>query len=306
MAGLPDPAAAVPIELGRVAWGRDVDTAFVAARQTGRPVLLLFQEIPGCATCKSFGQCPLSHPLLVDAIDFEFVPVVVYNNRSGTDAAMLQRFGEPAWNNPVLRVFGPNGAELLPRRDDIGSEGAVAQRLVDALAAAGRDVPPYLALAAAELRTSGAALATFAVHCFWEGEAALGGLDGVIATRAGYLDGEAVEVTYLPSVLPYDILLQAALKLDPALRAFTHDEPQLAAARKRIGSRARRDDTPLRVASDSDQKWHLHRSALAALVLTPAQATHVNAELAAGRDPGRWLSPRQRQALDAKVVTGSH
>ena len=36
-----------PIELGRVDWNRDHDQAFAEARQSERPVLLLFQEIPG-------------------------------------------------------------------------------------------------------------------------------------------------------------------------------------------------------------------------------------------------------------------
>ena len=39
----PDQAA----ELGLVRWGRDHDAAFAAARADGKPVLLLFQEIPG-------------------------------------------------------------------------------------------------------------------------------------------------------------------------------------------------------------------------------------------------------------------
>lgn len=36
-----------PVELGAVAWGRDHDAAFLEARESKRPVLLLFQEIPG-------------------------------------------------------------------------------------------------------------------------------------------------------------------------------------------------------------------------------------------------------------------
>lgn len=39
-----DPA---PVELGRVAWLRDHEAAFAAARGSGKPVLLLFQEVPG-------------------------------------------------------------------------------------------------------------------------------------------------------------------------------------------------------------------------------------------------------------------
>jgi len=36
-----------PVELGRVDWLRDHDAAFEQARRTEKPVLLLFQEIPG-------------------------------------------------------------------------------------------------------------------------------------------------------------------------------------------------------------------------------------------------------------------
>jgi hypothetical protein len=36
-----------PVELGRVAWQRDHEAAFAAARASGKPVVLLFQEVPG-------------------------------------------------------------------------------------------------------------------------------------------------------------------------------------------------------------------------------------------------------------------
>ena len=39
-----DPA---PVELGRVAWQRDHEAAFAAAKSSGKPVLLFFQEVPG-------------------------------------------------------------------------------------------------------------------------------------------------------------------------------------------------------------------------------------------------------------------
>jgi hypothetical protein len=42
------PVAEVPpVELGRVAWQRDHERAFAAAREGHKPVLILFQEIPG-------------------------------------------------------------------------------------------------------------------------------------------------------------------------------------------------------------------------------------------------------------------
>ncbi|MEZ6018343.1 MAG: hypothetical protein R3F49_24810 [Planctomycetota bacterium] len=36
-----------PRELGAVAWQRKLEPALDASRATGRPVLLLFQEVPG-------------------------------------------------------------------------------------------------------------------------------------------------------------------------------------------------------------------------------------------------------------------
>ena len=51
-AGSPDPSEAAvrpdqAPELGLVRWGRDHERAFELSRADGKPVLLLFQEIPG-------------------------------------------------------------------------------------------------------------------------------------------------------------------------------------------------------------------------------------------------------------------
>jgi len=106
-----------------------------------------------------FGQKPLSHPLLVDAMENEFIPVAVHNNREGKDATILVRFGEPAWNNPVLRFLDAEGRDIVPRRDRIRSSEDVATRLVEVLVAAGREVPDYLRLALRELECASTDLA---------------------------------------------------------------------------------------------------------------------------------------------------
>ena len=38
---------ATPVELGQVAWGRDLEQARSRSDQSGKPVLVLFQEVPG-------------------------------------------------------------------------------------------------------------------------------------------------------------------------------------------------------------------------------------------------------------------
>ncbi len=37
------------------------------ALRSGQPLLVLFQEVPGCSSCVAFGKNVLSHPLLVGA-----------------------------------------------------------------------------------------------------------------------------------------------------------------------------------------------------------------------------------------------
>ena len=73
-----------PEELGRINWLRNYERARTQARATRRPLMVLFDEVPGCATCKRFGAGPLSHPIIVSAAD-AFVPVAIYNNRPGYD-----------------------------------------------------------------------------------------------------------------------------------------------------------------------------------------------------------------------------
>ena len=132
------------IEVGDVEWGRDLEGAYAASEKSGKPVLVLFQEVPGCAGCQKFGREVLSHPQIVEAIETEFESVVVYNNRKGEDAAILKSFGEPAWNYQVIRFLSSKGEDIILRRDKIWTTEALAARMVEALETRGRPVPDYL------------------------------------------------------------------------------------------------------------------------------------------------------------------
>ena len=112
-------ATSPPIEAGKVTWGRDLDAALALSKQSDKPVFALFQEIPGCAGCQQFGKDVLSNPVLVEAIETEFTPLLIHNNKSGKDADVLQRFGEPAWNYQVVRFLDAKANDIIPRRDQI-------------------------------------------------------------------------------------------------------------------------------------------------------------------------------------------
>jgi len=236
------------------------------------------------------------------------VPLAIHNNKPGDDQVILERYDEPAWNNPVVRFFAPDGDELLPRKDLVWDAEPLAARMIAALNAADRPVPGYLSLAHEELREDGLAQAVFSMACFWKGEAAYGGQPGVRRTRAGWLDGqEVVEVTYDPQLLSFQDLLTTGRADNCANRVWVADALQQAQAQELLGSTvavALRDgDVVASDAKTSDQKFYLRRSAVNSLPLTPLQATRANAFLApdggteAKQSLVDILSPRQRALL---------
>ena len=134
-----------PIEIGDVRWGRDFDAALENSAKTGKPILVLFQEIPGCSGVQKFGREVLTNPLLVEAIENEFIPMLVYNNsKGGMDQKLLKRFQEPAWNYQVIRFLNAAGYDVIPRKDRVWTTSGVASRRLEALMAANRPVPEYL------------------------------------------------------------------------------------------------------------------------------------------------------------------
>ncbi len=91
----------------------------------------------------------LSHPDLKAFAENLFVPVFIQNNTTGDEAERTcARFGEPAWNNPVVRVVDVDGNDLAPRLSSDWTVRGVAKLMVEALRASGRECPAELLLLA--------------------------------------------------------------------------------------------------------------------------------------------------------------
>lgn len=288
-----------PPELGTVHWHRDYAAAQQRAKTEGKPLLILFDEVPGCQTCVRYGQSVLSHPLLVEAAETAFVPVAVYNNVGGADRKVLNRYREPTWNNPVVRIVTANEKPLTSRLAGDYSQHGLAKAMRQSLQAAGRPVPSYLSHLEADLAPKYTARVVLSMYCFWSGEACLTGVSGVVSTRPGFMEGrEVVEVTYDERATSLSEVLKAAKSRGCADHVFVKKDDQLAVAKAVFKDRASTSRSRFRY-SEKDDKYHLANSAWRYVPMTPRQAQVLNASLARGRAATDILSPRQQKIARA-------
>lgn len=287
------------VELGTIAWLRDYRQALELAEETGRPVLILFQEVPGCATCRNYGLQVLSHPLLAEAAETSFVPLAIFNNRSGSDKDVLDLFGEPSWNNPVVRIVDADERELDRRLAGDYTPGGLSGSMIKALRAAKQPVPRYLEIAHAEfVSRANLETALFSMYCFWQGEIDLGGIEGVVATRSGFMHGsEVVEVQYDGARLSYSGLLRQAKSLRCADRVFPLNAAQTRTAERILGSQ--RVATIERFRPDGNIKYYLSQTPYRSVPMSDYQQVLVNRALFGGKDPRALLSPRQLRMAEA-------
>lgn len=272
-------------ELGDVAWLRDYDRGLALAAEQGKPVLLLFQEVPGCSTCVRFGQDVLTHPLMVELISDRFVPVAIFNNHPGADAEILRRYDEPSWNNPVVRFLAPDGVELLPKLADRYDALGLHDKITAVLEMLGDDVPGYFRLLGRDLLVEYglSKCVTYETPCFWSGETSLAKHPAVITTDAGWIDGEeVVQVHFDPREVSR-----------PDLDSYAHSELF----------------NPIDAAGfelDREPQYYLRKNAARHLPLTPAQRTRINLAVPYRDWLEGLLSPQQSAWLaDAELQRSS-
>lgn len=286
--------ASQPIEVGDVNWERDLDTALGASVATGKPVFALFQEVPGCAGCKQFGEDVLSDPAVVDGIEELFVPFLVHNNSAGPDSELLEAFGEPAWNYQVVRFLDASGADVIPRRDRVWETGPLTARMIETLTTTGRGVPNYLRLVE-QAHSDRLEVAHFAQPCFWVGEMELGQIDGVVATQAAFMAGnEVTTIWFDPDEISLADLSLQAKRRNVASIVFTDAGAELASRDLDVRPV---DEASHRVAPNSDQHRQL-RGVRGLENLSVSQRTKVNSFLPSA--PGRadeFLPPSLRRLL---------
>ncbi len=287
-----------PKELGKVKWLRDINVATRQAANENKPVFLLFQEVPGCATCRNYGQDVLSHPLIVEAIETYFVPLAIFNNKGGEDRKVMDYFQEPSWNNPVVRIIDDKRKNLIDRISGNYSVQGVAEAMIKVLKKQNIAVPAYLGLLQEEhsARAEGTETAYLSMYCFWSGEKKIADIEGVVETHAGFMNGrEVVKVEFAPSVIQYKDLLKAAKTKSCASHVYTDNLNQQLSAEQVLGSEYASEKSGFRI--DRETKYYLYKSSYRFLPMTPLQAVRANSLIGKGQSPNAIFSPRQLTAL---------
>lgn len=287
-----------PKELGKVHWLRDLNVATKQAANENKPIFLLFQEVPGCATCRNYGQDVLSHPLIVEAIETHFVPLAIFNNKGGKDKKVLDYFREPSWNNPVVRIIDDKKNNLINRVSGNYTVLGVTEAMIKVLEDRKSPVPVYLSLLQEELsaRASGTETAYLSMYCFWSGEKKIAEIDGVVETHAGFMDGrEVVKVEFSPSVVAFDDLLASAKTKSCASHVYTESLNHQLRAEKVLGSEYASEKKAFRM--DKETKYYLYKSSYKYLPMTSLQAVQANSLIGKGQSPNSVFSPRQLAAL---------
>jgi len=264
-------------ELGKVSWYRDYDVATSLSKKENKPVLILFQEVPGCATCRNYGNDVLSNPLLVEAIEDLFIPLVIHNNKGGKDREILNQFKEPSWNNPVVRIVDANGTGLVPRVAGNYSTKGLYNAMHTALTKTYTEIPEYMILLGKELSAVHSTKEKYySMYCFWTGEKQLGATEGVLNTEAGFMKGrEVVKVTYNDR--------KVSVK-------------ELDSYAKRNNFTPITQDNSYRPASN-DEDYYLRHTTYKYLPLSNLQKTKINSALGKRKNATIYLSPRQQKWL---------
>lgn len=282
-------------ELGLVKWTRSYSKAVESAKLQNKPIFILFQEVPGCSTCKNYGKNLLTHPHVVEAIESYFVPLVIFNNKGGADAQILEKFGEPSWNNPVVRIIDAQSEkDVVNRLNGRYDMESLTNTIKNGILASNNLIPEYMNLLHKEHSVKDLRETHFAMYCFWSGEKNLGSLDGVIATKAGFMNGaEVVKIKYDADKVEESDLISFASNKGCADGVFSNDQREVKEAKK-LNIRTQKKG---KFRADKQPKYYTFNTEYKYLPMTYLQALKVNTAISKNMSPEVYLSPRQLETL---------
>ncbi len=284
--------------LGRVRWLSDYNTALLKMAEENKPMLVYILGNTGNDVLSVRRNEILSHPLIVEAIESNFIPVAV-SPAVAAEHSILSLPGDTK-TGTAMSIVGTDGHPKSKNSDDAAWMKHLTGIMLDALQQEGMAAPVYLKLVneefnAAEKRES----AVITLHCFWSGEVELGIEHGIVYTEPGYIgDKEALYLEFNGSAISYEDILKSSLDLNLINEAFPMNEQQSTAAHGIMPDKKVVDTTAdafVPAPRKASYKRYLSKSIYRFVPMTEKQAIMVNNALFLDEDPSEFLSPRQLQ-----------
>ena len=98
--------------LGAVSWHRDLKKAQQLSIEKSKPILVLFQNNNDCSVCNQYGKEVLSNKGIVDAIEYNFIPLVILSSTASKDMSIQKLFNEMNKNQPSIRIVDAKNNQL--------------------------------------------------------------------------------------------------------------------------------------------------------------------------------------------------
>jgi len=240
----------------------------------------------------------LSHPLIVEAIESNFIPVAI-SPTAATRQNLLASPSDMETETAMLIIGTDNQRKTKGSSDEIWMKH-FTEIILDALHQEGIPAPRYLELVNEEFNATERRESTvITLHCFWSGEIELGTERGVVYTEPGYIgDREAMYLEFDNSTISYRDILKSSLDLNLINEAFPLNENQNAVAHSIMPDEKVVDsdtDAFVPAPKKANYKRYLSKSLYRFLPMTKKQAIMVNNALFLEEDPAELLSPRQLQ-----------
>ena len=262
----------------KIDWQTDHDTALKASTKTGKPVFAFFEG--KTSANKTLEKEILTHPLFIESIHTDFIPLLVKNNSASETQQILTKYNEAPDKLPVVRFLNGEGKDVTPRSDKALTAAQLLPRMQSALKKTGKS-SAILTLIEPELVTP--SRVALSQYCFWTGELVIGSIDGIIKTEAGWLDGREVTlVHYDKNVVSESEVISKAKAQSCANNVYRGTQLN-----------------DYRAARESDQKRQLQGTKFDKFKnLTPHQRTKINAFARTNPSQAmRYLTPSQQNAL---------
>lgn len=304
-------------ELGAIGYQfTSLPEAKCEAIRQDKPLLLFEIEIPGN---QAAGSDIFSHPLIVEAVESLFVsvrenPLTKRNSQRNENLRKVPR--------TCVRVLDSSGVDVVSGIcDERLSLSGMISLMVAGLNSLRKTIPTYLLLLAAEeegrLRytSSGSTQrvdrqAIVGMANVATGEIEFADLEGIIATRAGYVGRQrVVQATYDSTKLSYCNLVRFALQRKIADIIFYQTNDEKVGARmeiSRVGGNSELVHHTGTIQPCLDPKHALRKTLLRYVPLTDLQATKANRLVARGvfNEATHILSPRQGMILMMSMQSG--